>query len=126
LLLLVLGATSCRKAPQQAQTPARPSSRTWAQATSLKPDLAQGKLIYQSNCLRCHGPQGRGDGPSASFLNPKPTDFTAKFFAKNNSPQHVYEIVLSGPSGKPMPAFGDSLDDQAIVDVAAYVRKFSR
>lgn len=45
---------------------------------------------------------------------------------KNETAQDMYEDVLNGLSGRPMPAFGDTLDDQAIVDVVAYVKKFPK
>ncbi len=32
---------------------------------------------YRMSCLSCHGVGGRGDGPLAKFLTPKPTDLTA-------------------------------------------------
>lgn len=37
------------------------------------PDLvARGKALFDSNCGACHGAQGRGDGPAAATMNPKP------------------------------------------------------
>lgn len=82
-------------------------------------------MVYQANCLRCHGITGRGDGPSGSFLNPKPANFTDQAFMKNETSEDMYGDVLNGLPGRPMPAFGDSLDDQAIVDVVAYIKKFA-
>ena len=31
----------------------------------------QGSRLFSANCLSCHGPEGHGDGPVASGLNPK-------------------------------------------------------
>jgi len=31
--------------------------------------------IFKDRCVTCHGEQGRGDGPGASNLMPKPMDF---------------------------------------------------
>jgi len=36
--------------------------------------IALGKKIYVDNCLGCHGPQGRGDGPTAAVLEKKPAN----------------------------------------------------
>jgi mono/diheme cytochrome c family protein len=40
--------------------------------------IAAGKNVAQVNCVSCHGPGGKGDGPAAVALNPKPADWTSK------------------------------------------------
>src|SRR5579863_4355151 len=32
----------------------------------------EAKQIFSSQCATCHGPQGRGDGPGAARLSPRP------------------------------------------------------
>ena len=34
--------------------------------------IARGKELFQTHCVVCHGPGGKGDGPAAAGLNPKP------------------------------------------------------
>ncbi len=34
------------------------------------------KVTYQRYCGSCHGMEGRGDGPAAEALTPRPTDLT--------------------------------------------------
>jgi mono/diheme cytochrome c family protein len=38
--------------------------------------LARGEVLFKQNCTSCHGDAGRGDGPAAATLNPKPRNFT--------------------------------------------------
>lgn len=45
--------------------------------SSTAPLLADAKVIYTSNCSPCHGDKGRGDGPAAQGLNPRPADHTS-------------------------------------------------
>lgn len=40
--------------------------------------VAQGKKVAEVNCVSCHGAKGKGDGPAAVALNPKPADWTSK------------------------------------------------
>jgi len=39
--------------------------------------VAAGKKLAETNCVTCHGPSGKGDGPAAAALNPKPADWTS-------------------------------------------------
>lgn len=45
-------------------------------AADVGVDLKRGEALYKKLCLVCHGPEGRGDGPVAEFLFPKPRDYT--------------------------------------------------
>ncbi len=42
---------------------------------------AAGKQIYMTTCAPCHGNSGRGDGPAAMALNPKPANYTTSAIA---------------------------------------------
>jgi mono/diheme cytochrome c family protein len=58
------------KAPAEAKAAKNPV----AKAAGMK----DGKAPYESNCAVCHGKAGRGDGPGAAALNPKPRDLSSK------------------------------------------------
>ncbi len=40
--------------------------------------LADGKTSFERNCVLCHGSGGKGDGPAAAALNPKPKSLVDK------------------------------------------------
>src|SRR5689334_18602666 len=42
-----------------------------------KEGVAEGKKLYMTNCSACHGNKGKGDGPAAASLKPKPADHTS-------------------------------------------------
>lgn len=83
------------------------------------PDLAQGKAVYQARCLACHGIDGSGlANPAGGYVFPPlwgpqsfniaagmARHFTAAGFIKHNM-----------PLGQ-----GNSLSDDEVFDVAAYV-----
>ena len=47
-------------------------------APADKKTVEQGEKVAKVNCVSCHGNKGKGDGPAAVALNPKPADWTSK------------------------------------------------
>jgi cytochrome c553 len=56
--------------------PAVYADLTWPPGADLPPDTPLGQRIYAQRCAVCHGPDGRGNGPAAPSLIPRPRDFT--------------------------------------------------
>ena len=82
--------------------------------------------LFTELCSVCHGVGGKGDGPSAQGLEPKPADFTnCKAMAKD-SDDVLFKIIKGGgqSAGRStvMPAWGDSLSDQQIDELVKFVR----
>ena len=73
---------------------------------ALTGDAAAGEAVFTANCESCHGVAAAGG--SAPEL--------ASHFETNE--EHIEAIVYGEEE---MPAFGDSLSDQEIADVAAYL-----
>jgi cytochrome c oxidase cbb3-type subunit 3 len=83
-------------------------------------------VLFQELCSVCHGVGGRGDGPSAKGLEPKPADFTnCKVMAKD-SDEVLLKIIKGGGQSvgrsTVMPAWGDSLSEQQIGDLVKFIR----
>ena len=91
--------------------------------------LTAGKDVYaRMQCAECHGPLGKGDGPSAPGLEDDsglaivPRDFTdATQFVGDNSPKGVYQTFTTGLDGTPMPSFADFLNEQQRWQLVWYV-----
>lgn len=90
---------------------------------------AAGRAVYEQSCAACHGPNGRGDGPAAMALNPKPRNFTdAARMAKIPQSERLEVVTEGGASAglsPVMPAFKGALSPQQIDDVLAYVATFA-
>jgi len=69
--------------------------------------LESGKAVYEgaAGCVACHGAGGKGDGPVAFALNPKPRDFTRDPFKAGDSVEQVFATLTNGLAGTKMPAF---------------------
>lgn len=86
----------------------------------VAPDPANGKAIYEEECLSCHGPRGLGDGPQAAQLPNPPSALGQADFARQFTPAEWYAVVTNGRIDKFMPPFA-SLSDGERWDVVAYV-----
>jgi mono/diheme cytochrome c family protein len=88
--------------------------------------IARGKEIYgQMGCAACHGPGGKGDGPSAPGLrddagNPiLVRDFTGGTFRGGGERKDLYYRFVTGMDGSPMPSFAEMVkgnDRWSLVD----------
>lgn len=92
--------------------------------------VTSGKQLYKDyGCVQCHGPGGKGDGPSAAMLMDDweqpiiPYDFTIPGKMKGGSGvKDIYRALAVGIGGTPMPAYGevDSKEEQNTYWALAY------
>ncbi|WP_069660025.1 cytochrome c/FTR1 family iron permease [Arcticibacter eurypsychrophilus] len=84
------------------------------------PSLKSGMVIYNKNCVSCHGTIGGGDGALAANLSPKPTNFQDNEAMSNLSPLQAYNIIKLGLDGTPMRSFNE-LSEAELWDVSFYL-----
>ena len=86
--------------------------------------LDRGQVIYKEYCAQCHGATGKGDGPAASGLNPKPAIHANIPFEKLPT-DYFYNVIYYGGRavGKSatMPYWGLTIGQQGVADVMAYL-----
>lgn len=97
-----------------------PTSERLARGAALFRDATKG------NCASCHGPDGRGNGPSVWMTDERgrmipalkdewghpslPRDLTRGTFRGGKRPIDVYRRIWAGINGTPMPGLGESRD----------------
>lgn len=96
--------------------------------------IAMGKKIYEEKeCWKCHGEEGKGDGPSAYELEDdsgypiRPYDFTTGASLKGgDSDRDIYLRFTTGMAGTPMPSFASELSDEQRWHLVHYVRSLMK
>lgn len=80
--------------------------RLWAATGS---GLAQGRQVYLTHCVVCHGERGDGQGPGAARLQTRPRDFTSGLFKFRSTPsgalpldRDLYRTLSEGVHGTSM------------------------
>ena len=86
--------------------------------------------LFNDICAVCHGVGGKGDGPSAAGLHPKPADFTNCKVMAADSDQILFKIIKEGGQSvgrsTVMPSWKDSLSDSQVESLVRYVRSFCK
>jgi cytochrome c oxidase cbb3-type subunit 2 len=95
--------------------------------------VARGRAEYlRMQCAQCHGPGGRGDGPTSAELKDDwgnrllPWDFTQGFYQGGRGAAVVYRAFSTGLSGTPMPSYADALAPAQRWDLVHYVQSLTR
>lgn len=82
----------------------------------------KGKQLYSKLCWTCHGNDGKGDGPAASNLNPKPKNFSAEEVQKQSDGELFWK--LSNGKGMMVP-YKHSLNEEKRWQLVNYIRTLS-
>jgi len=87
------------------------------------------ELFTKLECWKCHGQEGRGDGPSAATLTDsneqpiRPYNFAEGSRFKCGATNHdLYKIFMTGLDGTPMPSFADVIKPEDAWDLVHYLR----
>jgi len=91
-----------------------------------------GKATYEKWCAECHGMDGRGNGPAASTMLPRPRDFTQARYQVRTTPSgslptdaDLQRILERGMPGTAMPDWS-KLSRSERDQVISYIKTFSR
>ncbi|MBL8681502.1 MAG: cytochrome c [Myxococcales bacterium] len=81
--------------------------------------LANARALWVSQCVACHGREGRGDGTQTMV---RPPDMSAVAFQDSHTDEQLATSILRGKSGT-MPSFA-SLRPEAVQSLVRLVRSF--
>lgn len=93
--------------------------------------VAHGKAVYARRCAGCHGVNGDGNGPAATFLDPRPRNFTVGTFKFRSTPSgslptdgDLYRTLTRGVRWTAMPTWHE-LPEKERLAVIAFIKTFS-
>jgi mono/diheme cytochrome c family protein len=92
--------------------------------------IKAGRVMFQKlECWKCHGVEGRSNGPSADTLTDdqnrpiKPFNFhDGTRFKCGSSDEDLYKIFMTGLDGTPMPSFADNVKPDEAWELVMYLR----
>jgi mono/diheme cytochrome c family protein len=90
------------------------------------PELtSRGKMLFEANCIQCHGSLGYGNGPAAATMNPRPRNFAIPDGWTNGYElPGIYKTLSEGIKGASMASF-DYLSKKDRMGLAHYVQSLA-
>jgi mono/diheme cytochrome c family protein len=95
-------------------------------------DATAGGKIFAARCARCHGADGKGNGPDLAKLHPSsnPVNWTNPVVNKKWSDSDIVAIITKGgkavDASPVMPSFQGKLTDAQIQDLLAFIRTLAK
>jgi DMSO reductase family type II enzyme heme b subunit len=91
-----------------------------------------GKATYDKWCAGCHGIDGKGQGPTAGTMLPRPRDFTTALYQIRSTPsgalptdEDLLAIIDHGMPGTAMPGWSENLSADERGELIDYLKTFS-
>ena len=81
--------------------------------------IARGKALYFQSCVPCHGSKGKGDGPAAASLNPKPADHSSPKMWEESDGSLFWKITTGRGA---MPTWEETYSEEDRWNLINYVR----
>jgi mono/diheme cytochrome c family protein len=130
--LVVALAIGCSKKPEATEhTEQAPAAVATPSAAPADDPAREARTLFKTRCVVCHGEDGKGDGPGAAALNPKPRDYTDAAWQASVTDEQIHKTIVFGGAavGKSpnMPANPDLESKPAVVDeLVKRVRSFKK
>ena len=84
--------------------------------------LDAGKKLITDKCQRCHGPEGKGDGPEGEPEHQQDMNLTIASRAARNPDGVVFYKIWNGRASPKMPEFSKELTKEQVWAIVAYVQ----
>lgn len=132
LLCLLLALQACNESASRASPASENRSPAPSSAAETVPVVRSlgSEEIWTKRCVVCHGKQGKGDGPGAAALNPKPQSLGDPAWQKAVTDAEIEKAIVGGGAavGKStaMPANPDLANKPEVVKgLVKKVRSFA-
>ncbi len=92
-------------------------------------DPDQGAHWFSFYCIHCHGWTGKGNGPTAAKLDPRPRNLTNGKYANFISNLDLFQVIKGGGEARnmssSMPPWGNIMQDQDIWNTVSFIRSLA-
>ncbi len=83
----------------------------------------KGKVIFEQQCIICHGETGKGDGIAGTGLNPRPSDLTSENVQNQSDGAIFWKITTGNP---PMASYKEIFSKAQRWQLVLYIRSLNK
>lgn len=87
--------------------------------------IIDAKVIFDRNCVSCHGSKGKGDGPASAGMANKPANLTSPLM-RERSDAELLKAIAEGKLEKGMPPWKSMLSQEEIRELVNYIRSLGK
>lgn len=85
-------------------------------------ELAAGRVLYERNCVSCHGLDGKARTQAALAMKVKPADLTGQAVHERTEGE-IYWVITNGIKGSGMPGLATKNSDLERWEITLYTRQ---
>lgn len=102
-------------------------NRLFLYTSKISKTAKEGKIIFQTRCVLCHGKQGEGDGRLSRIIkSPPPANLTISTLTTEQM-NKIIKLGGQGVSRSPkMPPWGDFLTENEVDVVIKFIKKLKK
>ena len=123
-VLLAAAALASQGTPITATTPRHGGNPEAAKIKNPVPrtpeSVAAGRQSYSRLCVRCHGPEGKGDGGGAG-AGGQPADLTDDTWNFGGSDGEIFSVIRDGTSAD-MESYAERISETEMWHLVNYIR----
>jgi mono/diheme cytochrome c family protein len=97
---------------------------SWVAAQAVRGNPQAGQVVYEKNCLRCHGEKLDGNGPEGPYLIVRPANLQS-ITSRAKTDWELLVTITNGALFTPMHGFRGKLTDEQMFDVLSYIRSMA-
>lgn len=138
ILVMLIAFVGCAKEDPARDVPAKGAPQAGPSPTAQPEPAAppsaaaeEAKNIFQMRCVICHGQAGKGDGPGAASLDPRPRDYSDKAWQASVTDEDLKKVIVQGgaalelsPIMPPNPDLGQK--PEVLDALIALIRSFAQ
>jgi len=95
--LAIAGFLGACSAPAEDAGEAAPATSETAAAVAVPPAARErAAALFAERCAACHGPEGRGDGPGAAAMDPKPRNYHDPEWQQSVTDEEIEQAIVYG------------------------------
>ena len=124
VIAILFGIFTMAQSPTAPRRGGNPEAAKIKNPVAAAPDsISAGRRVYQRLCVRCHGPEGKGDGGSAG--GGQPSDFTDAKWDFGSTDGEIFAAIHDGTSAD-MEGYAERISEKDIWNVVNYIRTFQK